>query len=45
MKTYLRFLARAPLWWLGPIVVYVALLAWLAWRAAHTAASPFTYQL
>jgi len=38
--------ARAHLWWwLPPFVLTFALLAYLAWKQAHAASNPFTYDL
>lgn len=38
--------ARAHLWWwLVPLLLSFALLAYLAWKQAHAASNPFTYDL
>ena len=45
MKSYLLFLRRHPLWWVTPIVLYVAGLLWLASQVAQTPENPFAYTL
>lgn len=45
MSSFLRS-ARAHLWWwLVPLVLTFALLVYLAWKQAHAASNPFTYDL
>ena len=45
MSAYLRFLRRHPGWWLTPIVIYLGILLWLAFRLVQTPENPFAYSL
>lgn len=44
MKNFLQFLRDNKVWWITPIVVFLALLVFLAWKASQTPDSPFTYR-
>jgi len=40
-----RWYARHKRFWIPPILLYCGILAFLAWKAATTASSPFEYAL
>ena len=41
----LAFLKNNKRYWIPPILIFLALLVWLAWVAADTPASPFEYRM
>lgn len=44
MKEFLDFLKAHPVAWILPIVVFLALLSWVAWQIGATPDSPFVYR-
>ncbi|MCB9898861.1 MAG: hypothetical protein H6825_12725 [Planctomycetes bacterium] len=44
MNDFLIFLKANKRWWLPPILIFFALLAWMAWKAANTPNDPFDYR-
>ena len=40
-----RLLAHNKRLWVPPIVIFLALLAWLAWRAANAPDEAFDYRM
>lgn len=44
MHAILDYLAHNKRYWLTPIVLWVALLLFLAWQSAETPADPFEYR-
>jgi hypothetical protein len=44
MKEFFVFLKAHPVAWILPIVVFVALLTWVAWQIGATPDSPFVYR-
>lgn len=44
MSDLLAFLRANKIWWITPIVIFLALLAYLAWQAANTPHDPFDYR-
>jgi hypothetical protein len=44
MQEFLAFLKAHPVAWILPIVVFLALLTWVAWQIGATPVSPFVYR-
>jgi len=44
MKALLDLLAAHKRYWLPPILLFVALLLWLAWKAGQAPTDPFEYR-
>ncbi len=44
MTEFLDFLKHNKRWWVPPIVVFFALLIYLAWKVSQTPESPFEYR-
>ena len=45
MKGLLDYLREHPLVWIVPLVLLALLVGGLAWKHAHTPASPFIYDI
>ena len=43
MHDLLDFLKNNKKYWVPPILIFLALLVWLAWQAANTPESPFEF--
>lgn len=44
MKSLLKLLAENKRLWLPPILIFLAILAWLAWKAANAPDEAFDYR-
>ena len=44
MQAFLDFLAHSKKLWIPPIVIFMALLAYLAWKSANAPSDPFDYR-
>jgi hypothetical protein len=45
MKALLDLLAHNKRYWLPPILLFLALAAWLAWKAGAAPSDPFEYRI
>ena len=45
MRAFLWFLRHRKRYWIPPVILYVVLLAILAWQVAGIPLSPFIYEL
>ncbi len=41
----IEYLKNNKRFWVPPIVVFLAILIWVAWKAANAPGSPFEYEL
>ncbi|MGQ0552424.1 MAG: DUF5989 family protein [Planctomycetota bacterium] len=44
MRVLLDFLKQHKLAWILPILIFVAVMAVVAWQAAHTHENPYAYR-
>ncbi len=44
MRSLLDFLKQHKLAWILPIVIFVVVIAIVAWQAAHSPENPFAYR-
>lgn len=43
MNAFLRFLGENKIWWIAPIVIVLALVAYVVWTGGDQGGTPFSY--